>query len=76
MIKGTLVLTPAYGKDYVTEDEAKTAWNAGEDFIIRTLEVRGTYASIRDLEAIKEKFRMVYIRFNKEMDTVTVYEEN
>lgn len=71
----TLVLIPAYGVDYETESETLEAWNGGKDFLIRTLEVRGSYASIRDIEYIKEDYDQVYIRYNKEMDIVVVYEK-
>lgn len=70
----TLILVPAYGKDYQTESEVMESWNAGNDFIIRTLNVRGTYASIRDLDSIKEAFSLVYIRYDKGNQIAVVYD--
>lgn len=68
----TLILVPAYG-DYETEMETVQAWNDGKDFVIRTIGVRGTYASIRDMDEITKDFDMVYIRYRQSQEIVTVY---
>jgi len=44
-----LVLTPAYGKTYVTKEDMLTAWKAGKDFKI----LNGNYCSIRDESLLK-----------------------
>ena len=66
-----LILIPI--RDIHTEEETLARWNAGKDFLIRTIGVRGTYASIRDMANIKDDFDQVYIRYNDGLSTVTVY---
>lgn len=51
MTKPTLfgTLTPAYGRDYKTGEDALKDWNAGKDFRINN-PIMSTYCSIRDTE--------------------------
>jgi hypothetical protein len=44
-----LVITPAYGRQYATQEEALKDWNFGKDFKI----YGGPYLSNRDLGIIK-----------------------
>lgn len=48
MISSPLILTPAYGRTYSTEQELLADWNAGEDFKVKA----GPYCSIRDLDEL------------------------
>lgn len=58
----TLVVSPAYGRDYKTAKEALADWEKGKDFKIQGPPVFcGTYCSIRD----SNKFEAVEIRFKK-----------
>lgn len=47
MLHGTL--TPAYGRDYKTKEQALASWNSGKDFRINCPE-GSTYCSVRDTE--------------------------
>jgi len=60
-------LVPAYGRDYKTEAEVTTAWNAGKDFLIQDIGSRwdGKYTSKSDWEGQK-----VRIRYNKLADII------
>lgn len=71
----TLILIPAYGARYVTEGAVINAWNVGHDFEIRTIGVRGTYASKRDMDEITKHFDQVYIRYNDDQDIAIVYQK-
>ena len=44
-----ITVSPAYGREYKNRAAAKAAWNNGDDFIIRTVGIRGTYISKRDV---------------------------
>ena len=44
-----ILIVGAYGRKYISLDEAKADWEAGKDFRI----VRGPYCSIRDTELFK-----------------------
>lgn len=70
----TLILVPAY-MDYATEIAVKHAWDIGQDFIVSTIGVRGTYASIHDMDAIKKDFDLVYIRYHGGAEIAVVYEK-
>lgn len=45
-----LVIVPAYGKLYKTNDEMLDAWKAGKDFQVR----KGPYCSIRDMKELRK----------------------
>lgn len=47
----TLLLLPAYGRRYLTLDQASADWVAGKDFKI----FEGPYCSIRDVALIREQ---------------------
>ena len=55
----TLMLTPAYGREYKTKAEALAAWEEGKDFKI----VNGPYCSIRDFEGLKRRHNAIIMRF-------------
>lgn len=61
-------LTPAYGRDYKSADEAIQAYKDGKDFILNdpTSQWNGLYCSIRD------NLQDVSIRYNKLQDKVVV----
>lgn len=46
----TLLIAPAYGRQYRSHAEARAAWDAGKDFKI----VGGPYCSIRDTKTMLE----------------------
>jgi hypothetical protein len=43
----TLIVVPAYGRDYTREDAVLAAWEGGADFENVTVGVRGRYVSCR-----------------------------
>ena len=45
-----LVLTPAYGRKYLSESDMLRDWRSGKDFKI----LGGPYCSIRDWEAMRQ----------------------
>lgn len=57
----TLILVPAYGRQYATEDVAKAAWDAGKDFKI----VNGPYCSKRDIDTMKRLNNIVLMRYGQ-----------
>lgn len=61
-----LTVVPAYGRDYKTAKEAKSAFEANSDFLIMDISSPddGKYASKHDLPAGTE----VKIRYNKHQD--------
>jgi hypothetical protein len=44
-VSSPLVIMPAYGRNYKSQDEAVQSWKAGVDFKV----VNGPYCSIRDV---------------------------
>ena len=52
-----LMIMPAYGRQYVTSEQAKADWNAGKDFKI----VNGPYLSIRDVNYLKNTYSSVWL---------------
>lgn len=48
-----MTISPAYGRDYRSAPDAKTAWLTGKDFILRDITSRwnGKPCSIRDFPA-------------------------
>lgn len=65
-----VIATPAYGRDYGTEEECRAAWNGGSDFRIQDLFLHGTY--IGKQEAEQYGFTM-QLRFNNMKDICMVY---
>jgi hypothetical protein len=64
-----LTVVPAYGRDYQTQAEALADWDAGKDFLIRTLPTDpddGRYISNREVTPNLS----ITIRFNKLADIV------
>lgn len=59
------VVSPAYGRDYKNEQEAKNAWLSGKDFV---LQPHGVYCSIRD----SNPGTPIEVRFNKLASVVIV----
>jgi hypothetical protein len=55
----SITVTPAYGRDYKTEAEARADWNSGKDFSIPG----GGYVNKEDAE--KAGITEVRIRFRK-----------
>jgi hypothetical protein len=53
----SLILMPAYGRVYLTEDAAMADWKAGKDFRI----VNGPYCSVRDLAKMQTQLTTVYL---------------
>lgn len=58
----TVLLEPAYGRKYKTEQEAISDWQAGKDFKF----VGGPYCSIRERDMISKTMRnpLVYIEIS------------
>lgn len=56
-----LILVPAYGRSYKTEEACLKDWNDNKDFVIEG----GPYCSIRDLESMKEDWSVISIRYKK-----------
>lgn len=53
-----ILIVGAYGRKYISLDEAKADWEAGKDFRI----VRGPYCSIRDTELFKSMGHAVVLK--------------
>ena len=49
-VSSPMILRPAYGRSYKTQDEMLKDWNDGKDFRISS---SGPYCSIRDLDQMK-----------------------
>jgi hypothetical protein len=63
------VLTPAYGRTYLTEAEAVADWKAGKDFTYNRM-LQQTYCSIRDFAPGAK----TELRYGKHLEHVTVVE--
>jgi len=46
-----MLLTPAYGRVYISREDMLSGWLAGDDFHI----VGGPYCSIRDIETLRDE---------------------
>lgn len=57
-----LTVIPAYGRDYKSIRDVKSAWEAGEDFIEASSR---RYCSKRDLEAMADGKFVVMARYAK-----------
>lgn len=68
-MQATVVLTPAYGKDYKSRNEAVEAYKSGKDWILHdpTSRWNGRYCSCRDFVG-----QTVELRYNKKQDVVLV----
>lgn len=59
-----LTVTPAYGRDYKTVEEARSAWLNGQDFTIATPGYTGRYVGIGDKRfLLDDGYKSVRIRF-------------
>ena len=62
----TLVISPAYGRDYASVSQVLADWHDGKDFIIQSLRYGGAYVSIRDTPAlVADGYTMVELRYMK-----------
>jgi hypothetical protein len=71
----TLIMKPAYGRDYKSQAEVVEDWNDGKDFQIQDISSRysGKYASIRDSDfMIQDGLKNVKIRYNRAADWVFI----
>lgn len=55
----TIILVPAYGRQYADKDIAIKAWNEGKDFKI----INGPYCSIRDIARLRMTNNHILIRY-------------
>jgi len=58
---GPLVLMPAYGRVYLSSEDALLDWKTGKDFKV----VGAGYCSIRDIEYIQSNASTVWIAWNR-----------
>lgn len=65
---GSIILTPAYGRQYISKEQALTDWKAGKDFKAVGL----GYTSIRDIKELQEQLCSVYIFLHNLSATITV----
>ena len=65
-----ILIVGAYGRKYISLDEAKADWEAGKDFRI----VRGPYCSIRDTELFKSMGYAVVLKagINFELSEIVI----
>ena len=65
-----ILIVGAYGRKYLSLDEAKADWEAGKDFRI----VRGPYCSIRDTELFKSMGYAVVLKagINFELSEIVI----
>jgi len=64
----SLILSPAYGRDYKSKAEVLSAFNSEKDFIINSVMpgYAGLYCSKRDLSSfIRDGFTHIEIRYRK-----------
>ena len=60
IINSVLIIVPAYGRKYASEQAVATDWNSGKDFKV----FRGPYISIRDIEAIRGSYSTAFIKYD------------
>lgn len=65
----TLVVSPAYGRDYSSKAKAIHAWNNGDDFIIHGYKMNNRYVNRTD--ALRTTATHIQIRY-RQMAMVTV----
>lgn len=65
-----ILIVGAYGRKYISLDEAKADWEAGKDFRI----VHGPYCSIRDTELFKSMGHAVVLKagINFELSEIVI----
>lgn len=63
-----LTVAPAYGRDYLSKDDALKDWLEGKDFMIKTPGVGGRYINKADAETYEVS--EIRIRYNKETKVV------
>ena len=56
----SLLVTPAYGRDYLTEEQARKAWDDGKDFLCY-----GTSSYVNKEDAEKAGLTEVRIKFRR-----------
>lgn len=62
----TIVLVPAYGRDYKSEVALMKDWKAGKDFKVASLKWMGAYTSSNELDTLRaEGYTHIEFRFNK-----------
>lgn len=57
--QNVLVLVPANGRQYFSDDEVLEDWRKGVDFKLQ----KGPYCSIRDVKLILEKYDKITINY-------------
>jgi len=62
------VVSPAYGRDYKSANDAKEDWDNGKDFVSQGVMERGRYCSTRDFPV----GTIVEIRYKKMTQLVVV----
>lgn len=70
MTKLTLIVTPAYGRDYTKEADVQTAWDEDKDFIIQSPGMRGKYLNKSDAE--NHGLKSVIIRYANAQELLEV----
>jgi hypothetical protein len=66
-VSGPLELIPAYGRVYLTKEDAVNEWMAGRDFKV----INGPYCSVRDATNLRLGYSSVWILWNR-VDLVRV----
>jgi hypothetical protein len=66
-VSGPLELIPAYGRVYLTKEDAVNEWMAGRDFKV----INGPYCSVRDSNSLRFGYSSVWICWNR-VDSVRV----
>lgn len=70
-MKGSRIhVSPAYGKDYESEEEVLEAWNAGKDFVMEGF--RNGYINKQDAENFGVPGGEINIRYNKKSEVTVV----
>jgi hypothetical protein len=66
-VSGPVELIPAYGRVYLTPEDAVRDWMAGRDFKI----INGPYCSVRDSTNLRFDYSSIWICWNR-VDLVRV----
>ena len=73
-MRNIMHLVPAYGRQYQSTETMEKDFADGKDFKILAGDVRGTYASIRDLERLKRAgFEEVHVYTDIHLNLRKVY---
>lgn len=68
-----IVAIPAYGADYKSAGQVKTAWEDGKDFLIQSYGFPETYFNSQDASELRKRgVNAVNIRFNNKRDTCVI----